>query len=41
MRIPDPARLPEALRHLQEAYSIGPRPPGEPRILIKKIIELP
>jgi len=37
----DSARLPEALRHLQEAYSIGPRPPGEPRILIKKIIELP
>jgi pyrimidine-nucleoside phosphorylase len=37
----DRARLPEALRLLQEAYSIGPNHPGEPRILIKKIIELP
>jgi pyrimidine-nucleoside phosphorylase len=37
----DPARLPEALRLLQEAYSIGPHPPGEPRVLVKKIIELP
>jgi pyrimidine-nucleoside phosphorylase len=37
----DPARLPEALRLLQEAYSIGPKPPGEPRMLVKKIIELP
>jgi thymidine phosphorylase len=25
----DPARLPEALRLLQEAYNIGPKPPGE------------
>jgi pyrimidine-nucleoside phosphorylase len=36
----DAARLPEALRLLQEAYNIGPEPPGEPRVLVKKIIEL-
>jgi pyrimidine-nucleoside phosphorylase len=35
----DPARLPEALRLLQEAYHIGPEPLGEPRVMIKKIIE--
>jgi pyrimidine-nucleoside phosphorylase len=35
----DPARLPEALRLLQEAYHIGPQPPDAPRVLIKKIIE--
>ena len=35
----DPARLPEALRLLQEACHIGPKPPDEPRVLIKKIIE--
>jgi pyrimidine-nucleoside phosphorylase len=37
----DPARLPEALRLLQEAYGIGPHPPCEPRVLVKTIIELP
>jgi pyrimidine-nucleoside phosphorylase len=37
----DPARLPEAQRLLQEAYSIGPKPPSEPRVLVKTIIELP
>jgi pyrimidine-nucleoside phosphorylase len=36
----DPARLPEALRLLQEAYRIGPHLPGEPRIIVKKVIEL-
>jgi pyrimidine-nucleoside phosphorylase len=35
----DPARLPEALRLLQEAYSIGANRPAEPRVLVKKIIE--
>jgi pyrimidine-nucleoside phosphorylase len=34
----DPARLPEALRLLLEAYEIGPKPPDEPRVLIKKRI---
>jgi len=34
----DPARLPEALRLLREAYAIGPKPPGEERKLVKKII---
>jgi pyrimidine-nucleoside phosphorylase len=37
----DAGRLPEALRLLQEAYGIGPKPPGEPRVLVKKIIEPP
>ena len=36
----DPARLPEALRLLREAYIIGASPPSEPRILVKKVIEL-
>jgi pyrimidine-nucleoside phosphorylase len=35
----DPARLPEAMRLLQEAYSIGPNPPDAQRILLKKIIQ--
>jgi pyrimidine-nucleoside phosphorylase len=35
----DPARLPEALRLLREAYRIGPNPPAEPRTLVKTIIE--
>jgi pyrimidine-nucleoside phosphorylase len=33
--------LPEAMILLGEAYTIGPEPPGEPRVLIKKIIEDP
>jgi pyrimidine-nucleoside phosphorylase len=37
----DAGRLPEAMRLLQEAYTVGERPPGEPRVLIKKIIETP
>jgi pyrimidine-nucleoside phosphorylase len=37
----DPARLPETLRLLQDAYSIGPKPPSELRVLVKTIIELP
>jgi pyrimidine-nucleoside phosphorylase len=32
----DPARLPEALRRLAEAYVIGPKRPDGPRVLIKK-----
>ncbi len=35
----DPARLPEALRFLQAAYAIGPRPPTEARSIVKNIIE--
>jgi len=35
----DPARLPEALRLLQAAYAIGPRPPAEARTIVKTIIE--
>jgi pyrimidine-nucleoside phosphorylase len=35
----DPARLPEAMRLLWEAYTIGPNPPKEPRVVIKKIID--
>jgi pyrimidine-nucleoside phosphorylase len=35
----DPARLPEALRMLREAYHIGPKPPDAPRALVNKIIE--
>jgi pyrimidine-nucleoside phosphorylase len=35
----DPARLPDALRLLREAYRIGPNPPGGRRLLVKKIIE--
>jgi pyrimidine-nucleoside phosphorylase len=34
----DPARLPEGLRRLTEAYVIGPKPPGGQRVLIKKVI---
>jgi len=34
----DPARLPEALRLLQEAYDIGPKPLDAQRILVKNII---
>ena len=34
----DPARLAEALRLLQAAYHIGPLPPEEERVLVKKII---
>jgi pyrimidine-nucleoside phosphorylase len=34
----DPARLPEALRFLQAAYSIGPEPPAGPRTIVKNII---
>jgi pyrimidine-nucleoside phosphorylase len=32
-------RLPEAMQLLQEAYNIGPKPHGEPRMIVKKIIE--
>jgi len=35
----DPARLPEAMRFLQEAYIIGPQPPCEPRVLVKNVIK--
>jgi pyrimidine-nucleoside phosphorylase len=34
----DPARLPEALRRLAEAYVIGPKPPVGQRVLVKKVI---
>ncbi|HEY3861071.1 MAG TPA: thymidine phosphorylase [Verrucomicrobiae bacterium] len=34
----DPARLPEAMKLLGEAYQIGPRPPAAERVLVKKII---
>jgi pyrimidine-nucleoside phosphorylase len=34
----DPARLPEALRRLTEAYVIGPKPPAGRRVLVKKVI---
>ena len=34
-----PARLPEALRLLKEACVIGPKPPAEPRVIVKKIFE--
>ncbi len=35
----NPAQLPEALRLLREAYSIGPQSPAGSRVLIKKIIQ--
>jgi pyrimidine-nucleoside phosphorylase len=35
----DPAWLPEAMRHLQEAYKTGQRPPSERRVVVKTIIE--
>lgn len=35
----DAAKLPLALPILKEAYRIGPKPPNEPRKLIRKIIE--
>ncbi|HEX4122859.1 MAG TPA: thymidine phosphorylase [Verrucomicrobiae bacterium] len=34
----DPARLPDSLRRLAEAYVIGNAPPATPQVLIKKII---
>jgi len=34
----DPAKLPEALALLGQAYRIGPKPPREPRTLVKTII---
>jgi pyrimidine-nucleoside phosphorylase len=34
----DPHRLPEALRLLREAYGLGPKPPGPPRQIVKKMI---
>jgi pyrimidine-nucleoside phosphorylase len=34
----DSERLPEALRRLAEAYVIGPKRPGDPRVLVKKVI---
>jgi len=35
----DPARLPEAMRILREACHSAAKPPGDERVLVKKIIE--
>ncbi len=34
----DPARLPDAMRRLTEAYVIGAKPAGRQRVLVKKVI---
>jgi len=34
----DPARLPEAMRMLGEAYCVGSQPPSGPRVIVKNII---
>jgi hypothetical protein len=34
----DPARLPEALSRLAEAYLLGGKPSGARRVLVKKVI---